>query len=173
MRKTITVAAISAVVTVLAIGGLALLTIGGPGLAFAQSVGAAHWGGPGWGGPPWRHQGPPPYFVQVLRDIPEGERFGHIQHFQLKITDKDNSPVVIDGALGTVKSVSGSSLELELTAGGTATYQLDGSTSYYGHASNAGEIKSGDRALVSTVNGAGTATAVVDLADGSWIGPGH
>jgi len=166
MRRMVLAAAVSSVVTALVIGGVGVL-FGHLMVAprFAEAAGLV-----GAGGPPWQRHGPPPHVAVLFRDIPAGERFQHLESAQLTMTDKDAKVVTFDLVAGTVKSVSGSSLELELNGGGTRVFQLDAQTYYYGHAASVTDVKSGDKALVSTMNGAGSASAVVDLADAQWSG---
>src|SRR5690242_367811 len=96
MRGTTILAAVAGAVGTLVVLGAGFV-LAGPGLAFAA--------GHTWGRPM-------PLGFEIMRDLPQGQRFQHISGVQMRFTDKDGHPVTINTTLGKVASVSGSTLTL-------------------------------------------------------------
>jgi hypothetical protein len=141
-------------------------------VALAGAPGFAGFGGPPWagkavGGPPWAPGlggGALPPQLAGLRDVPPAERFAHFKGARVALTDKDGQPVALEVTPGTVTAASPSSVTVAANDGTTKTFAIDGQTAVRR------QPAPNDRVVVVTLNGAGTAAAVLaSPADG--LGP--
>ena len=134
-------------------------------------------GGPWGGGPgPWGGFALPAQ-LSGLRDVPAAERFDHFKGVQVNLADKDGQPLVVTLTPGTATATSATSLIVAANDGASRTFALDAQTAFRGpHAQGGAQagppsIAQGDKLVVVTVNGGGTAAAVWTGNPGGW-GPG-
>lgn len=168
MRRTFLIAAASSMVTVLAVGVLGVVAV--------QRVGAAELWGAGMMGGPSMMAGhmldgrKMPRLFEILRDVPPDERFEHVRSIELTIADKDGTQVVFSATLGTVASVSGSALTVDANDGTTPRFTINADTGFYGQAHSAGDLEAGDHVVVTAIDGATAASAVIEPGDhqGRW-----
>jgi hypothetical protein len=159
-------------------GLVAVLLIGG-GLLVRSALAFGPWGNGGIG-PPWAGgrnawaAAPLPAQLAGLRDLPADQRFTHFKSAQIMLTDRDNQQVVVGVSPGTAAEITGSSLTVATNDGPTRTYTLDAQTIISGPRAFGGtqagqqSINPGDRLVVVTLNGSGTATAVWSANPEQW-----
>ena len=176
-------------VALTSLGLVALLAVAG-GLLVSSALARGPWAGGPFG--PWSHAGAGgpwsgaygrwggfalPAQLSGLRDVPAAERFDHFKGVQVNLADKDGQPLVVTLTPGTATAASATSLTVAANDGATHTFALDAETVIRGpHAqggAQAGQpsIAQGDKLVVVTVNGGGTAAAVWAGTPGAW-GPG-
>jgi hypothetical protein len=162
------------VAAIFAVGGILVRS------AIASSpFGAAMWAGGPWsegmGGPPWArghggwHAGAMPPELAGLAEVPAAERFSHFKGVRVQLTDKDNNPVTLDVTPGTATATSATSITVAGNDGSTRSFALDDRTVLRGKQT----LAQNDRVVVVTLNGGGTAHAVVGLGDGAGPSGGH
>jgi hypothetical protein len=156
--------------------GVVLIAIGIGGLVARPMVGSAFastmaFGGPPWVGGGWHAGGAgldkalPPELAG-LAEVPADQRFAHFRGVQVQLTDKDNRPVRVDIAPGTVMSVSATSLTIAGNDGVNHTYAVDDKTVQHGQAA-----KQGEHVVVASLNGGATAAAVFGINGDGYPGP--
>jgi hypothetical protein len=169
-------------VALTSLGLVALLVVAG-GLLVSSALARAPWGGPfahGGGGRPWA-AGPGPWGgftlpaqLAELRDLPPDERFDHFKGVQVHLADKDGQPLVLTLTPGTATAASATSLTVAANDGSPRTFALDAQTVIPGPHARGGapaspsSIAQGDKVVVMTVNGSGTAAAVWTGNHGGW-----
>jgi hypothetical protein len=102
-----------------------------------------------------------PQWQKDLRDIPADKRFDSLRESTFSYVDKDGKPVTVTTIPGTVTAVdpTNSSITINKNSGGSVSYKTDGNTVIRG-ARALGDIKSGDKVLITVVNNSGTAAAI-------------
>jgi hypothetical protein len=176
-------------VALTSLGLVALLVVAG-GLLVSSVLARGPWAGGAFG--PWSHVGAGapwagghgpwagaalPAQLAGLRDVPAAERFAHFKGVQVTLTDKDDQPLVLTLTPGTATAVSATSLTVAANDGSPRTFALDAETAIPGSRAQGGaptspaSIAQGDKLVVATVNGSGTAAAVWTGNPGGW-GPG-
>ena len=157
-------------VALTSIGLVASFFVAG-GLLVRSALAFGPWGHGGFGAP-WAgghhawSAAPLPAQLAGLRDLPADQRFSHFTGAQVTLTDRDNQPVVVAVTPGTATAIDSSRLTVAANDGSTKTYTLDAQTivsgprSYGGTQAGQSSINPGDKLVVVTLNGSGTATAV-------------
>jgi hypothetical protein len=132
------------------------------------------------GGQPWRGAwagrhgfGPgmalPPELAQ-LRDVPADQRFEHFKGAQVRLTDRNGSPLTLEATPGVATAVSATRLTMTANDGQTRTFNLSEQTIVRGKQAPA----QNDQVVVVTMSGNPAAHAVLVLSS-DWQGPwgGH
>jgi hypothetical protein len=169
--------------------GLVALLVAAGGVLVSSALARGPWGAGGgfgpwaharagaWGGGPGAWGAALPAQLAGLHDIPAAERFEHFKGLQVNLTDKDGQPLVVTLTPGTATAVSGTSVTVAANDGAPRTFALDaqtvirGARAQGGGAATAPSIAQGDKVVVATINGSGTAMAVWGGHRGGW-GPG-
>jgi hypothetical protein len=165
-------------VALTSLGLVALLVVAG-GLLVSSVLARGPWAGgasgpwsrAGAGGPwagghgPWGGSALPAQLAG-LRDVPAAERFDHFKGVQVNLADKDGQPLVVTLTPGTATAASATTLTVAANDGASRTFALDAQTAIRGSHAQGGapagppSIAQGDKLVVVTVNGSGTAAAV-------------
>src|SRR5262249_41535009 len=168
----------TSLVLVLGIGAVGYYAV-----SSALAAGVGPFGGPG---PFGEHALPPE--LQGLEQLPPAERFKHFGGAQINLKDKDNNPLTVNVAPGTVSAVSATSLTLAANDGSTKTLTLNDQTivrgkpdmSTPGNRPAPTTLKQGDMVVAITKNNETTAKFVMSAGTegfgprgghGPWGGP--
>ena len=100
-----------------------------------------------------------PLELAGLKDVPDSQKFSHLQGIQVALTDKDGNPVHIAVTPGVAKNIGTGSITVAGNDGATHTFAVTDQTWQRGGT----QVADGDNVVVVTLNDTTSARAVVDV----------